>query len=116
MNVFSFACACELCSLPLIARTESDYRLDQIWSISEDEGAATNLDQVLEHPAESFSQVHRLFELLEEEGICDIRIAPRQAAKLPNSTSEPHNHDRLDTLGRYHNRAAGLGLAVSHRC
>lgn len=75
MNAFSFACACELCSLPLLARTGSDYRLDQIRSISEDEGAATDPNQILEHPAESFGQVHRLFELLEEEGICDIRIA-----------------------------------------
>lgn len=75
MDAFSFACACELCSLPLLARTSSDYRLDQIRSINEDEGAATDLDQVLEHPAKSFSQVHRLFELLEEEGICDIRVA-----------------------------------------
>jgi hypothetical protein len=73
MGAFSFACVCELCSLPVIARTESDYRLDQIRSI-EDEGAATDLDQVLEHPAKSLSQIHRLFELLEEEGICDIRF------------------------------------------
>jgi hypothetical protein len=75
MDAFSFGCACELCSLPLTARTESDYRLDQIRSIDEDEGAATDLDQVLERPAKSLSQVHRLFELLEEEGICDIRIS-----------------------------------------
>lgn len=74
MDVFSFACACELCSLPLLARNGSDYRLDQIRSIDEDEGAATDLNQV-ERPAKSLSQVHRLFELLEEEGICDIRIA-----------------------------------------
>jgi hypothetical protein len=75
MDAFSFVCACELCSLPLTARTESDYRLDQIRSIDEDEGAATDLDQVLKRPAKSLSQVHRLFELLEEEGICDIRIS-----------------------------------------
>lgn len=75
MNAFSFACACELCSLPLLARADSDYRLDQIRSINEDEGAAADLDQVLEHPVESFSQVHRLFELLREESICDIRMA-----------------------------------------
>jgi hypothetical protein len=75
MDAFSFACACELCSLPLTARTESDYRLDQIRSIDEDKGAATNLDQVLERPAKSLSQVHRLCELLGEEGICDIRIS-----------------------------------------
>jgi hypothetical protein len=71
MDVFSFACACELCSLPLLARNGSDYRLYQIQSI---EGAATDLDQVLEHPANSLSQVHRLFELLEEEGIYDFRV------------------------------------------
>jgi len=75
MNVFSFACACELCSLPLIARRRSDYRLEQIRCINEDEGAATDLEQILENPAKSFSQMHQLFELLEEEGICDIRVA-----------------------------------------
>ncbi|KAI9766958.1 MAG: hypothetical protein M1839_004666 [Geoglossum umbratile] len=75
MDAFSFACACELCSLPLITRNHSDHRLDQIRSINEDEGTATDLVQILEHPAKSLSQVHRLFELLEEEGICDIRIA-----------------------------------------
>ena len=74
MDAFSFGCACELCSLPLLARTESDYRLGQIRSINEDEGAATDLDQVLERPAQSLSQVHQLFELLEEEGICDLRF------------------------------------------
>ncbi|RDW64625.1 hypothetical protein BP6252_10276 [Coleophoma cylindrospora] len=75
MDTFSFTCVCELCSLPLLERISSDYRLDQIRSIDEDEGAATDVSQVLERPAESLSQVHRLFELLEEEGICDIRIA-----------------------------------------
>jgi hypothetical protein len=65
MDAFSFTCVCKLCSLPLLARAGSDYRLDQIRSIEE----------VLERPAKSLSQVHRLFELLEEEGICDIRIA-----------------------------------------
>lgn len=75
MDAFSFACAYELCSLPLITRNDSDHRLDQIRSIDEVEGAATDLDQVLERPAESLSQVHCLFELLAEEGICDIRIA-----------------------------------------
>lgn len=30
MNAFSFTCVCELCSLPLLARAGSDYRLDQI--------------------------------------------------------------------------------------
>ncbi|CZR67380.1 uncharacterized protein PAC_17279 [Phialocephala subalpina] len=74
MNSFSFACSCELCSLLPLARASSDYRLGQIRSINEDEGAATDLDRVLEHPAESFRQVHRLFRLLEEEGICDIRL------------------------------------------
>ena len=75
MNAFSFTCVCELCSLPLLARAGSDYRLDQIRSIEEDDGTAIDLSQVLERPANSLSQVHRLFELLEEEGICDIRIA-----------------------------------------
>jgi len=75
MNAFSFTCICDLCSLPLLARAGSDYRLDQIRSIEEDEGAATDLSQALECPAKSLSQVHRLFELLGEEGICDIRIA-----------------------------------------
>jgi hypothetical protein len=75
MDAFSFACACELCSRPPTARNGSDSRLGQIRSIDEDEGAATDLDQVLERPAKSLSQVHRLFELLEEEGICDIRLA-----------------------------------------
>lgn len=74
MNTSSFVCACELCSLPLPARASSDNRLEQIRSIDEDEGAATELDQILEHPLESFSQLRRLFKLLEEEGICDIRI------------------------------------------
>ena len=73
MNEFSFTCVCELCSLPLLARTGSDYRLDQIRSIEED--YASDLSQVLERPANSLSQVHRLFKLLEEEGICDIRIS-----------------------------------------
>ncbi|RDW68634.1 hypothetical protein BP5796_09291 [Coleophoma crateriformis] len=72
MNAFSFTCICELCSLPLLARASSDYRLDQIRSIDED---ATDPSQVLERPAKSLSQVHRLFELLEEEGVCDIRLA-----------------------------------------
>ncbi|KAE9367180.1 SET domain-containing protein [Stipitochalara longipes BDJ] len=75
MDAFSFSCACELCSLPLPARAGSDYRLEQIRSINEDDGAATDLVQVLERPAKSFNQVHRLFGLLEEEGICDIRVA-----------------------------------------
>ncbi|KAI9764032.1 MAG: hypothetical protein M1840_008908 [Geoglossum simile] len=75
MDGFSFTCACELCSLPPLARAASDRRLGQIRSINEDEDAAIDLDQVLERPAESFRQVRRLFELLEEEGICDIRIA-----------------------------------------
>lgn len=71
MEAFSFACICELCSLPLTARNDSNYRLDQIRSI---EDAATDLDQVLEHPAKSLSQVYRIFELLEVQGICDISI------------------------------------------
>jgi hypothetical protein len=75
MNTFSFACSCELCSLPLLARASSDYRLGQIRSINEDEDTAIDLDQILEHPAESLRQLHRVFELLEEEGICDIRLA-----------------------------------------
>lgn len=75
MDAFSFACMCELCSLPLLARFSSDLRLDQIRSVSEDEGAVTDLDQVLEHSAMSFGQVCRLFELLNEESICDIRIS-----------------------------------------
>lgn len=35
-----------------------------------DEGAACDLKR----PAKSLGQVHLLFELLEEEGICEIRI------------------------------------------
>lgn len=75
MKKFSFVCACELCSLPLTKRIESDDRLNQIRSISEDEDTATDLDQVLEHPAKCLSEVHRLFKLLEEEGICDLRFS-----------------------------------------
>lgn len=75
MNAFPFTFAYELCSLLLLAHAGSDYRLDQIRSINKDEGAATDLSQVLERPVKSLSQVHRLLELLEEEGICDIRIA-----------------------------------------
>lgn len=75
MNVFSFACACELCSLPLLARARSDYRLEQIRSINEDGGATTDSDQVLERPAKTFSQLHLVVSLLEEEGICDMRFA-----------------------------------------
>lgn len=75
MDGFSFACSCELCSLPPLVRAGSDYRLGQIRSINEDEGAATDLDRVLDRPTESFRQVHRLFELLEEEGIWDIRTS-----------------------------------------
>jgi hypothetical protein len=74
MNTFSFACTCERCSLPLLARASSNHRLDQIRFVNEDEGAAPNLDEVLECTPKSFSQVHRLFELL-KEGICDIKIA-----------------------------------------
>jgi len=72
---FSFACACELCSLPLPARICSDRRLVQIRSIDGEDGATTNLDRVLECPAESFRQVRQLFKLLEEEGIWDMRIS-----------------------------------------
>lgn len=72
MDAFSFACTCELCSLPLTARNDSDYKLDQIRSI---EDAATDLDQVLERLAKFLSQVYRLFELLEVEGIYNISIA-----------------------------------------
>jgi hypothetical protein len=75
VNTFSFTGACELCSLPLFARATSDYKLDQIRSIIEDEDAAINVVQVLQHPVKTFSQVHRLRKLQEVEGICDIRIA-----------------------------------------
>jgi hypothetical protein len=71
---FSFACACELCSLSLPARLRSGRQLVQIRSIDEEDGATTDLDLVLECPAESFRQVRQLFELLEEEGIWDMRI------------------------------------------
>lgn len=46
--------------------------------------AATHLDQVLERPAKSPSQLHRLFELLKEESIYDIKDCAGVLQRLPD--------------------------------
>ncbi|KAF7546917.1 hypothetical protein G7Z17_g8094 [Cylindrodendrum hubeiense] len=74
MDGFSFFCACGLCSLPLSARLRNDERLAQIQSI-EDNGDLVNPDEVSRRSTEVYRQVRQLFELLEEEGIRDMRLS-----------------------------------------
>lgn len=68
---FRFACACELCSLPVDQRRISDERCEEIAGLDASIGDGTS---ILFAPLQTLHNVHKVLNLLSEEGITDATI------------------------------------------
>ncbi|KAK3364665.1 hypothetical protein B0T25DRAFT_470953 [Lasiosphaeria hispida] len=71
-DTFHFACACELCALPVMLRRQSDRRLDRIARLDGQIGDGVH---IVSTPLSCLRDAHELLRLLEEEGIGDARLA-----------------------------------------
>jgi hypothetical protein len=68
---FGFTCTCQLCSLPLAQRQESDRRLNEITRLDSIIGDGMS---IVSTPLACLRHAHTLLLLLKEEGIIDARI------------------------------------------
>ncbi|RDL31902.1 uncharacterized protein BP5553_09304 [Venustampulla echinocandica] len=70
-NKFGFNCECQLCSLPLDQRIQSDQRLDEITRLDDSIGDGMRITST---PIACLHDAYRLLQLLEDERVADARI------------------------------------------
>jgi hypothetical protein len=68
---FRFTCSCSLCSLPLDQRKTSDERWDEIQRLDNSIGNGTG---ILSTPLQTLHDVHKLLNLLDDEGFADASV------------------------------------------